>query len=140
MAIEDEIQREQASVEQAVRQQQAFEERLREFLSIASSMTTQELEIALARLADLLQTTKPQLESIRTKGGILNVYYQLRAAGLKRQSTLARIKQNVKAGVYIGEFGEFLITQLSNYQLPQIPATPYASEDFFNARIKLLAP
>ncbi len=140
MAIEDEIQREQASVEQAVRQQQAFEERLREFLSIASSMTTQELEIALARLADLLQTTKPQLESIRTKGAILNVYYQLRAAGLKRQSTLARIKQNVKAGVYIGEFGEFLITQLSNYQLPQIPATPYASEDFFNARIKLLAP
>jgi len=143
MSIEDEIRRKQASVAQAVRQQQVFEERLREFLSMASSMTNQELEIALARLADLLQTTETQPESIRTKGTILNIYYQLRAAGLKKQSTLARIKWNVKAGVYIGEFGEFLIRQLSSYQLPQLPAggsTPYSSEDSFNSRIKLLAP
>lgn len=143
MSNEDEIRRKQASVEQAVRQQQAFEERLREFLSMASSMTNQELEIALAKLADLLQTTKAQPESIRTKGAILNTYYQLRAAGLKKQSTLARIKWNVKAGVYIGEFGEFLILQLSSFRLPQLPAggtTPYSSEDFFNSRIKLLAP
>ena len=143
MSNEDEIRRKQASVEQAVRQQQAFKERLREFLSMASSMTNQELEIALAKLADLLQTTKAQPESIRTKGAILNTYYQLRAAGLKKQSTLARIKWNVKAGVYIGEFGEFLILQLSSFRLPQLPAggtTPYSSEDFFNSRIKLLAP
>ena len=143
MSIEEQTRQKQLSVEQAVREQQAFEDRLREFLSIASSMTNQELEIALARLADMIQTTKGQPEPIRAKGTILNIYYQLRAAGLKRQSTLARIKWNVKAGVYIGEFGEFLIGQLSSYALPQLPmggASPYSSEDSFHSRIRLLAP
>lgn len=142
MSIEEQIRRKQSSVEEAVREEQAFEKRLREFLSIASGMTNQELEIALARLADLFQTTKDQPDSIRIKGTILNIYYQLRAAGLKKKSTLARIKHNVTSGAHIGAFGESLITRLSSYPLlGQSAAAPnYASEDSFNARIKLLVP
>ena len=141
MSIEDQIRRKQASVEQAVREQQAFEERLREFLSIASSMTNQELEIALARLADSLESSKAHPESIRIKGTILNIYYQLRAAGLKKQSTLARVKHNLKAG-YISGSSEMLITVLSSYPLlqPSASAPSYPSDDAFNARVKLLAP
>ena len=141
MSFEQQVRRKQASVEQAVREKQAFDERLREFLSIASSMTNQELEIALARLADSLQRTKDHPESIRIKGTILNIYYQLRVAGLKKQSTLARIKHNLKAG-YISGSSEVLITALSGYPLlePSAVAPTYESDDAFNAHIKLLAP
>jgi hypothetical protein len=146
MSIEDEIRRKHASLEQSVRERQRFEEMLREFLSIACGMTNSELEITLARLADSLQAANSKPDSIRIKGRILNTYYQLRAAGLKQQSTRTRLILKINATVgtlWLGTFSEYLISKLAQYRLPEIPQaanTPYASDDAFDAHIKLLAP
>jgi len=141
MSIENQVRKKQASIERAVREKQVFERKVREFLSIASSMTNQELEIALARLADRLQATQGD-EEFRSKGAILNIYYQLRVAGLKKQSSLARAKRNIKMGVHIGGFSEILISELAGYRLPVISQSGGSapSDAAFNDQIKMLAP
>ena len=75
------------SVEKAIREKQAFRDRLREFLSIASMMTTDEIEIALGRLVDLLSKVKDEQEklNLQVKGVALKVYFDLRVAGELRQ-------------------------------------------------------
>ncbi len=81
------------SIEKMVRDKHAFRERLKEFLAIAGAMTTDELEIALGRLADMLSTAQndSQEENIRLKGSALKVYFDLRVAGEKTQSKLKRL-------------------------------------------------
>ncbi|MCX5869313.1 MAG: hypothetical protein NTY00_01505 [Deltaproteobacteria bacterium] len=144
MSIEDDIRQKHASVEQAIRAQHEFGKRLKEFLKLASSMSDKELEIALARLADMVTREKPDAEpAVRFKGMVLNLYYRMRLSGGKSQSTLARMRQNIRAGVYIGEFGEYLVNSISSYSFPPIPAehaAKYRDEDFFGQRVKLLAP
>ena len=80
------------SVERAVREKQAYRNRLREFLSIAAVMTTDEVEIALGRLADLLGTADgehAELE-IRAKGTALKVYFDLRQSAILTQDHARR--------------------------------------------------
>ena len=81
------------SIENLVREKHAFRERLKEFLSIAGAMTTDELEIALGRLADMLSTAQncAQEDNIRVKGATLKVYFDLRVAGEKTQSNFKRL-------------------------------------------------
>lgn len=81
------------SIEKLVREKHAFRERLKEFLAIAGAMTTDELEIALGRLADMLSTAQDNnfRENICVKGVSLKVYFDLRVSGEKSQSKLKRL-------------------------------------------------
>ena len=79
-------------IEDLIREKHSFRERLKEFLSIACTMTTDELEIALGRLADMLNlsTADAEKSNIRIKGATLKQYFDLRTSGEKSQSTLKR--------------------------------------------------
>lgn len=75
------------SVEKAVREKHAFRGRLLEFLSIASLLTNDEIEIALGRLVDMLEAAEDEHQKldIRVKGTALKLYFDLRQAGVVEQ-------------------------------------------------------
>ena len=75
------------SVERAIRERQAFEARIREFLTLAAALTTDEVEIALGRLADELgELSEPKdQERVMVKGQILRIYFDLRRTGRSAQ-------------------------------------------------------
>jgi hypothetical protein len=72
--------------EETIRAKHAFEDRVHEFLDLASVMTEREIEIVLARLADALpgQTDAGRLQSL-LKGKLLSTYLELRKTGEKTQ-------------------------------------------------------
>ena len=75
------------SVERAIRERQAFEARIKEFLALAAALTTDEVEIALGGLADILgelSEVKDQ-ERVMVKGHILRIYFDLRRTGRRAQ-------------------------------------------------------
>jgi len=78
------------NMEDAVRERHAFEDRVKQLLDLASMMTDRELEIALAKLVDLLNSQPHQQEDIQIRGEILNSYYDLRRRGIKKQRKLKR--------------------------------------------------
>jgi hypothetical protein len=131
------------SIEEAVRERHDFEKRLKQFLELAASMTDKELEIALARLADVVTWSKPKSpDEAAFKGMILNLYYRMRISGAKSQSTKARKRLWTRI-ICLGDFGEHLINLASSYSFPPIPMDYKAqspNEDFFGQRVKLLAP
>ncbi len=72
-------------VEEIIRARHEFEDSLRDFLDLASAMSEREIEIALARLADMLKEDQEQEASIRVSGALLKLYYDLRKQGIKSQ-------------------------------------------------------
>jgi len=78
--------------EETIKAKHVFEDRLREFLDLASVMTDRELEIALARLADVIpqQTEARRLQSL-FKGKLLNEYLKLRRSGGKEHKKFRRL-------------------------------------------------
>jgi hypothetical protein len=90
-----------------------------------------------------MRWVRDHANAARAKGAVLNAYYQLRISGITKQSIVVRIKENLRAGVYIGGFDEYLIQKLCTYSLPNLPSTiTYASTDteFFTNQIRLLVP
>jgi hypothetical protein len=82
------------TLEETIREKQRFKKSVIEFLSIATALTNQELEIALARIADWMNTMSDEQSRIqwRFRGQLLKSYYDLRLAGKKRVAMLKRIK------------------------------------------------
>lgn len=78
------------SYEQAIRERHAFEDRLRNFLTLASVMTARELEIALSRLADML-VHMGDIPQVRLRGEVLRHYMELRANGVRRERAIKRL-------------------------------------------------
>ena len=78
------------SYEQAVRERHAFEDRLGNFLSLASILTSRELEVALSRLADMLTNMGDQ-PHVRFRGEVLKHYLDLRKAGQKQERAFKRM-------------------------------------------------
>jgi len=78
------------SVEEAIRERHAFEDRLRRFLELVSWMDDRELEIALGRLADMLDSDPNRQLQIRVRGEVLKTYFDLRRSGAKKQSSIKR--------------------------------------------------
>ena len=74
------------SVEKAIREKQAFRDRVEEFLTIPTAMTNDEIEIALARLADMLGSAVNQHQhtNIQLKGTVLKYYFDLRTPSTPR--------------------------------------------------------
>jgi hypothetical protein len=129
------------SLERKVREAYLFEEKLREFLEIGSSMTTKELEIALARLADTLHAGRNDYSEAEAKEQILNIYYQLRLSDLARLNKLTRIRKSMLC--LANDFPEYLIRKLCGFSLPALPAVePYAATETesFADRVRLLSP
>lgn len=79
-------------VEQAIRDKHAFRERLQAFLSIAVTMSNDEIEIALGRLVDMLAASEDENAKldIKVKGAALKLYFDLRLAGEVRQNKAKR--------------------------------------------------
>ena len=81
------------TLEETIRQKQRFRKSVAEFLSIAAALTNQELEIALARIADWMNSMSD--EQIRTKWQfrekLLKSYYDMRLTGKKRLNVLKRL-------------------------------------------------
>lgn len=73
------------NMEGAVRERHAFDDRVKQFLDLASMMTERELEIAIGKLVDVLNTQPQQQHHIQIRGEILNSYYSLRRRGIKKQ-------------------------------------------------------
>jgi hypothetical protein len=135
------------TIEDAIRERHAFEERLKEFLKLTSAMSDRELEIALARLADMLQQKGDDERaafSIRLKGEVTKLYYDLRLSRNKRPSRLQRIA--VTSGHNFTGFGnvlEELVDKAIGYPLAPsgpIPDFKDSTGQAFAERVKLLAP
>lgn len=125
-------------IEELIRARHEFEDDVREFLDLASAMSNRELEIALARLADMLNEEKEEEASIRVSGELLKIYYDLRTRGVKRQFKFKR-------GL-LGKYSnspEDLIEELTSWDLlPEncvaIPQPPDREDPV--GTVKLLAP
>ncbi len=80
------------SVENKVRERQEFERRIKEFLTLVASMSVDEIELALARLADQLSnsTDSGKVEKIKIKAQILSQYFNLRKSGAVKQVKFKR--------------------------------------------------
>lgn len=131
------------SLERAVRELHEFEDRMADFLRLASALTDRELQVALAKLADL-HVAQPGSQVVQLKGQILGAYYVLRSDGTKSQSKLSRARCNAKWGIYLGRgLGERVLRELEMFPLPVIrDSTPsdYWTEGPFRARVRLLSP
>lgn len=80
------------NVEDTIRNRHAFEDRVKTFLELISVMTTREIEIALARLVDLLASESDEAihANMRVKGELIKAYYNMRLKGAKQQRRLKR--------------------------------------------------
>ena len=83
------------SIEQQVRDKHTLEENTRKFLALAASMSSEELEIALGRLADQLIDECDEAEKlhITLKGALLKGYFDLRKRNIKKQNKLKRVAE-----------------------------------------------
>ncbi len=130
------------SLEQAVRELHEFEDRMADFLGLASALTERELRVALAKLADLY-VALPGSQKVQLKGQILGAYYVLRSDGTKSQSKLSRTRCSAKWGILDRDLGERILRELEMFPLPVIrDSTPsdYWTEGPFRARVRLLSP
>lgn len=86
--------------ENTIREKQKLEKKITDFLKLVASMSIDELEIALAILADALSQQSSYLEACHTqlKGEILKEYYDLRKAGKIKQVKLKRLMDNLFSG------------------------------------------
>jgi len=75
------------SIECSIRERHAFEARIKKFLTLAATLTTDEVEVTLGRLADMLgELFLPRgREHVMIKGHILKIYFDLRRTGRKVQ-------------------------------------------------------
>ncbi len=114
------------SIEAQVRKRHQFEAHLKEALSITAAMSDQELELALARLADKALAEGEESDA-KLKVKVLTICAALRATGTRKQCRRARRGQNIKAGIYFGNMGELLINRIARYPL-KVPFTKPESE------------
>ena len=78
------------SIEQAVRERHAFEDRLTNFLTLASIMADREIELALSRLADMLANMGDNTH-VKFRGLVLKSYFDLRRKNIRQQRVFKRI-------------------------------------------------
>ena len=78
------------SFEQQIKEKHAFEDRLQQFLFVASIMTDREIELTLARLADALSSGVSTNRAL-FNGRVLKTYYDMRRSGAKRHRQLKRM-------------------------------------------------
>lgn len=78
------------SIEQVVRARHEFEDRLTNFLVLASIMTDREIEIALSRLADMAKHMGESPE-VMLRGHVLARYFELRRKNRRPQRAFKRV-------------------------------------------------
>lgn len=135
------------SYEQAVRERHAFEDRLRNFLDIASVLNARELEVALSRLADML-THMGDVPAVRLRGEVLKGYMELRAAGQRRERTMKRMFFQAVPGMPAFDkridqnMSDWLVRSIANFQLlvdGQIEPPGSATSATFEETVLLLS-
>lgn len=145
------------TIETAIRERHAFEDRVRIFLELASVMTDREIEIALARLVDMLNEDRNEASrtNISLKGELLKAYFDLRRQGSKPQRKIKRTLQLIpadpqlclpvrKANLWGREnWSAYLIrctTEMILFHTSQIPPSASPSPPSPTDIVKLLAP
>ena len=135
------------SIEDAVRVRHSFEDRLRNFLTLASFMDDRELEIALARLADMVLHA-PDSAAIRLRGEALKQYWDLRTSGLAPYSQWKRAFASPPPGMVHFDAridrspSDRFVRSISNFVLlvdGQIAPPPSVTPTSFSETSKLLA-
>jgi len=136
------------SIEQAVRERHAFEDRMRNFLTLASVMTNREIELALSRLADMF-THMGGAPHVHIRGQVLKQYFNLRLANQRQERFLKRILFKPLPGIppydqrIDQDQSSYLIRSAANYPLlldGQIAAPAGAASQSFDETVFLLAP
>lgn len=103
------------SYEQAVMKKHIFEQSVRGFLKYTAVMTNEEIEISMARLADILELDLIYNEEEKLhrtiKGALLFKYLECRIAGVVSQSMMKRVFHRVAMKEFYTEKG------MQNHQL-----------------------
>lgn len=136
------------SIEQVVRERHAFEDRMRNFLTIASVMTDREIELALSRLADML-THMGGAPHVKIRGQALKQYFDLRRAKQRQERFFKRLMFKPLPGMppydqrIDQDQSSYLIRSTANYPLlldGQLAAPAGTASQSFNETVLLLAP
>lgn len=100
-------------VEELVRQKHAAEQALKEYLRFVSTMSCEEIELAMGRLADMLSEPydADSLALIFLKGSILKVYLDLRVSGEKKQKSRQRSSHKQGMKMYYAAKGRAMHAQ-----------------------------
>ena len=145
------------TIEETIRERHAFEDRVKTLLELVSIMTNREIEIALARLVDMLaaENNESKRSNIAAKGELLKSYYDLRRQGVKDQRSIKRqfawrphdprfCLPNRKVGLFKKEpYSDYFIRCTSEVVLfttPQIPPSTTPTQSSPIEMVKLLAP
>lgn len=136
------------SIEQAVRERHAFEDRLKNFLILASILTDRELEISLSRLADMAKNMGEAPE-ILLRGQVLMSYCELRRRGTRRHRAFKRVVFTNVPGMlpFDGRIdsgpSDHYIRATANFPLlirNQMAPPPSTEDGDINQTVLLLAP
>ena len=87
------------SLEQIIRERQKKRQKLTEYLSFASLMPMDYLELGLARIADLMnaETSEAEISHCKLKGSLLKAYYDMRCSGAIQQASMTSVdRENLK--------------------------------------------
>lgn len=81
------------SYEKAIKEKHMLEDRVVKFLKLIASMSDNEIEISLARLADRLlrHSNEPENRHVQFKGDLIKEYFDLRKLGQLKQIKLRRV-------------------------------------------------
>jgi len=95
------------SYEEAVRAKHAFQNSLKEFFRYASAMTTEEVELAMGRIADRLSTANSEEARFhyQVKGTALKMYFDFRQAANKSHAMVLRLRLKSEMKEYFSELG-----------------------------------
>lgn len=110
------------SIEQAVKARHEFEDRVREFLQLASLLTDRELELALGRLLDMISGRNTEQFHVQLRGEILKHYYDLRKQGLRRQRRFTRWQFKASSDYYVAATVEFWLLPDTQFAPPPSPS------------------
>jgi len=133
------------SYEESVRATHAFEDTARLLLDLASALTDQELELALAKLADRVgDTTDEEADDAQVRGLLLTGYYQLRRAGTLRHKPAKRALQRARmGGMSRHAFSEQLVVEIESFPIAPPPRSlgdqPWRDDQLLE-RVRSLAP
>jgi hypothetical protein len=102
-----------------VRQKHAAEQTLKEYLLFLSTMSNEEIEIAMGRLADILSDSSDVevVSFMSLKGRVLKIYLDLRLSGLKKQKGRGRSNHKLGMNIFYAAKGKAIHAQwMQRYQ------------------------
>lgn len=105
--------------EDEVRARHAFEQAIRDFLSLLSAMTREEMELSIGRIADNLNSEASAVCETQSllKGKVLRIYLDLRHERVLKQNKLRRLRMRPEMKSYFEHLGLFRHAQATaNYE------------------------